>query len=63
MVYGLDERKIKEQTEFCMKLMKKLSDEIKSADFEDVKATRLQNDIIRLRRELNYLREYLNRVW
>ena len=61
MAYGLDERKIKDQTEFCMKLMKKLSDEIKNADFEYIKANRLQNDIVRLRRELNYLREYLYR--
>lgn len=58
---NIDEGKVKKQTEFCSELMARLSESVNDGDFEWIMPTRIQQDIIRLRRELNTLREMLYR--
>lgn len=45
-----EEKDIKKQSTFCKDLMDRLNDDVKAADC--VKPTVVQNDIVRLRREL-----------
>lgn len=64
---GLDIKKIQKQAEFCLDLMQRLHKEIK-ADVDEhawsgmYNHTQKQNDIIRLRRELNKLNKLLD-LW
>ena len=62
----IDVKKTKAQSDFCLELMKRLHDSINEDTCDAPKYTniwyhtRKQNDIIRLRRELNKLHKMLN---
>ena len=62
---ALDIKKINAQSDFCLELMKRLNAELKKDVDEDawsgmLNHTQKQNDIIRLRRELNKLNKLLD---
>lgn len=63
---AIDTKKIIKQADFCLELMQRLNAEIKADQSGNKYAdciwyhTRKQNDIIRLRRELNRLHKMLN---
>lgn len=65
---AIDTKKVIKQADFCLELMQRLNAEIKADKTDDKYAygygfwyhTRKQNDIIRLRRELNRLHKMLN---
>lgn len=66
---AIDIKEVVKQADFCLDLMTRLNKEIK-ADRTDTKYavpvlyhTRKQNDIIRLRRELNKLNKMLYPYW
>lgn len=64
MKYGYDFDDIKSQSQFCAELMLRLNESIRKAGKGSWsgmdKHCRKQDDIIRIRRELNTLREMLN---
>lgn len=62
---AIDTKKVIKQADFCRDLMQRLNAEIKADKTDDNyygiwNHTRKQNDIIRLRRELNRLHKMLN---
>lgn len=63
---AIDAKKTIKQADFCLEIMQRLNAEIKADKTDDKFAysiryhTRKQNDIIRLRRELNRLHKMLN---
>ena len=60
----IDMKAVKKQSGFCLELMQRINAEIKEDEnggFYGIwYRTRKQNDIIRLRRELNHLNKMLN---
>ena len=60
----IDTKKVNEQAKFCEELMNRLCAEVKNAEVTCyagiVGHTRIQNDIVRLRRELRALYELLD---
>lgn len=55
--------KVKKQSEFCLELMKRLNENVQTASIEYGyinKHTRMENAVIRLRNELNDLRDMLH---
>lgn len=64
MKYGYDFDDIRSQSQFCTELMHRLNESVKKAGEGSCggmdKYCQKQDDIIRIRRELNTLREMLN---
>ena len=63
----INRSKVQKQADFCMELMRRLCADIKDAPdctyYGLEKHTQKQNDVVRLRRELNKLYKLLNPYW